>query len=68
MTRGIRSERVAVTAGLVDGATDQQLWSNSYERDINDVFALRKEVAKAIAREVRAMCDQFPVYPESLLD
>lgn len=46
--------RVRITAQLVDGATEQQLWSRSYERDLTDVLALQGEVARAIAGEIQA--------------
>jgi serine/threonine-protein kinase len=45
--------RVRVTAQLIDAATDQHVWVQSYERDADDVLALQAEVAKAIAEEVR---------------
>ena len=46
--------RVRITAELVDGATDQHLWANAYERELSDVLTLQAEVARAIADEVRA--------------
>ena len=45
--------RVRITAELVDGATDQHLWANAYERELSDVMTLQAEVARAIADEVR---------------
>jgi serine/threonine-protein kinase len=46
--------RVRVTAQLVDGTTDQQIWAWAYERELTDVLALQSEVARAIAGEVQA--------------
>ena len=46
-------DRVRITAQLVDAATDTQLWSETYERNLQDVLALQSEVAQAIAKEVR---------------
>lgn len=46
--------RVRIIAGLVDGATDQHIWANTYERELSDVLTLQGEVARAIADEVRA--------------
>src|SRR5262249_34022671 len=46
--------RVRITAQLVDGATDQHLWANAYERELSDVLTMQGEVARAIADEVRA--------------
>ena len=45
--------RVRITEQLINGATDQHLWAQSYERDLRDVLALQAEVAQAIAREVQ---------------
>ena len=47
-------ERVAVTAQLIDAAKDEHLWSQSFERDLRDFITLRKELAQAIAEEIRA--------------
>jgi eukaryotic-like serine/threonine-protein kinase len=46
--------RVRITAQLVDGSTDQHLWTKSYERELSDVLAMQGEVARAIAGEVQA--------------
>jgi TolB-like protein/DNA-binding winged helix-turn-helix (wHTH) protein/Tfp pilus assembly protein PilF len=46
--------RVRITAQLVDPATDQQLWTRAYERELTDVLALQGEVARAIADEIQA--------------
>jgi TolB-like protein/Tfp pilus assembly protein PilF len=46
-------DRVRITAQLIDGASDQHLWTEEYERDMKDVLLLQSEVAQAIAREIR---------------
>ncbi len=46
-------DRVRITAQLIEAATDRHLWAQSYERDSRDVFALQRDVAQAIAREIR---------------
>ncbi len=46
-------ERVRITAQLIDAATDTHLWAESYERDLGDVLALQREVARAIASEIQ---------------
>jgi TolB-like protein/Tfp pilus assembly protein PilF/predicted Ser/Thr protein kinase len=46
--------RVRITAQLVDGATDQQLWTKAYDRELTDVLSLQGEVARAIADEIQA--------------
>ena len=47
-------DRVRITAALVDGSSDVQLWTRTYQRDLTDVLALQGEVAEAIAGEVQA--------------
>src|SRR5579864_2293439 len=48
-------DRVKITAQLVQGATDKHLWAESYERELRDVLALESDVARTIAKEIRAM-------------
>lgn len=45
--------RVRVTAQLVDVETDQHLWSEKYDRDLEDIFAVQDEIARAIVDELR---------------
>ena len=40
--------RLRLTARLLDGSTGQQLWSDSFDRDLNDVFAVQAELAGAV--------------------
>jgi TolB-like protein/DNA-binding winged helix-turn-helix (wHTH) protein len=49
----LTSDRVRITARLIDGATNQALWAESYEGDLRDVLALQGQVAREIAREIR---------------
>jgi TolB-like protein len=44
--------RVRVTASVVDIATRTQLWTEHYDRDMQDIFAVQDEVAQAIAATV----------------
>ncbi len=46
--------RVRVNAKLVDVRTDRQLWAQTYDRDLADVFAIQSEIAKAIAEQLQA--------------
>jgi serine/threonine-protein kinase len=50
--------RVRVNAQLVDTRTDRQLWGQTYDRDLADVFAIQSEIAKAIADELHAKLSQ----------
>jgi TolB-like protein/DNA-binding winged helix-turn-helix (wHTH) protein len=46
--------RVRVTAQLIDAASDQHLWAQSYERDMRDMVPLQAEIARAITTEIQA--------------
>jgi TolB-like protein/Tfp pilus assembly protein PilF len=46
--------RVRVNAQLADARTDRQLWAQTYDRDLADVFAIQSEIAKAIADQLQA--------------
>jgi adenylate cyclase len=41
--------RIRVTAQLVDVATEEHLWSERYDRELVDVFAIQSEIAKEVA-------------------
>jgi TolB-like protein len=45
---------VRITAQLIDVKTDTHLWSETYNRDLSDVFSIQSEVAQNIARELKA--------------
>jgi TolB-like protein/Flp pilus assembly protein TadD len=47
-------DRVRITAELIEGRTDQHLWTESYDRDLRDILSLQSQVATAIAGEIRA--------------
>jgi len=49
-----KTQRVRVSAQLIEASNDRSLWSESYERRLGDVFALQDEVARNIAHEIRA--------------
>src|SRR5260370_28451219 len=46
--------RVRITIRLVDARTDKALWSDSYDRDLTDIFAIQSEVAQRIAGKLAA--------------
>jgi TolB-like protein/class 3 adenylate cyclase/Tfp pilus assembly protein PilF len=46
--------RVRVNAQLVDARINRQLWGETYDRDLADVFAIQSEIAKAIADQLQA--------------
>ena len=46
-------ERVRITAQLVSAADGYHLWSESYDRDLSDVFAIQTEIAQKLAGALR---------------
>ena len=48
------ANRVRVIAQLIDAKTDTHLWVESYDRPLDDVFAIQSDIAKAIARQLQA--------------
>ncbi len=46
-------DHVLIRAQLIQAATEQHLWSETYERDLRDVSALQSEIAHAIVREIQ---------------
>jgi TolB-like protein len=54
--------RLRITAQLVNGADGYHLWSETYEREVSDVFAVQQEIGRAIANAlaVRALPDNLP--------
>jgi TolB-like protein/Tfp pilus assembly protein PilF len=67
-------DRVRITAQLIHAATDEHLWSESYDRDLRDVLRLHSEVARTIAQEIKVtltpqvqarMVEARPINPEA---
>jgi TolB-like protein/Tfp pilus assembly protein PilF len=63
-------ERIRIVATLVDAATGEQLWAETYDRHTTDVFAIQTDVALRIAealeaeltREERARVERPPTH------
>jgi TolB-like protein/Tfp pilus assembly protein PilF len=46
--------RVRVNAKLIDARTDSQVWAESYDRDVADLFGLQSDLAQAIVNQLQA--------------
>ena len=42
------ANRIRLTAQLIDGATGEHLWSQRYDRDLSDVFAVQDELTASV--------------------
>ena len=45
--------RVRISAQLVDGATNNHVWAERYDRDSSDIFALQDEISAAIVKALK---------------
>jgi len=44
--------KVRITAQLIDVSDGSHLWSQSYDRTLDDIFAIQDEIATAVAKEL----------------
>nr|MDQ2659604.1 protein kinase [Verrucomicrobiota bacterium] len=49
-----RGGRVRVNAQLIDGNKNEQVWAESYDRELADVFDIQSDLARAIAAQLQA--------------
>src|SRR5882672_3456443 len=50
----IRSgDQVRITAQLIQAANDKHLWAESYQGDVRNTLSLQKQVASAVADQIR---------------
>jgi adenylate cyclase len=45
--------RVRITAQLVDASTNDHVWAERFDRDLNDIFALQDEISEAIVKVLK---------------
>jgi TolB-like protein len=45
--------RVRITTQLVDAATDEHLWAERYDRELEDIFSIQSDVAERIVEALR---------------
>ena len=46
--------RVRISAQLIHVATDSYLWSATYDRELEDIFAVQDDIARSVVTELRA--------------
>lgn len=47
-----QGQRVRISAQLIHAESDVQLWSQTYERDLVDIFGVQEEIAQSITTEL----------------
>jgi TolB-like protein/Tfp pilus assembly protein PilF len=53
-------DRIRVTAKLIDASSGLHLWSNQFDGDTKDLFAVQDKIAEAIARELKLTFEGRP--------
>ena len=48
-----QGERVRIVAELINAADGRALWSETYDRELKDVFAVQSEIASAVAEQMK---------------
>ena len=48
------NDRVRITTQLIDAKTDEHLWSETYDREFADIFAVESDIAMNIANALEA--------------
>ncbi|HVF64273.1 MAG TPA: adenylate/guanylate cyclase domain-containing protein [Casimicrobiaceae bacterium] len=46
-------KRVRIAAQLVKVSTDSNLWSDTYNRELDDIFAVQDDIAQSVVQELR---------------
>jgi TolB-like protein/Tfp pilus assembly protein PilF len=46
-------EKLRITTQLIDTQSDKHLWSETYDRELRDIFAVQSDIATKIARSLR---------------
>jgi len=54
VSRGHGSTRFHLKAQLIDAGTGALVWSEEFDRDLNDLFAIQSELARKVAQQLRA--------------
>ncbi|TAH46772.1 MAG: hypothetical protein EYC71_02925 [Gammaproteobacteria bacterium] len=50
-----QGQRVRITAQLIHAGSDGHLWSETYDRDLTDIFKVQEEIAQAITGELEGI-------------
>ncbi len=54
-------KRVRITAQLIQVASDSHLWSETYDRELDDIFAVQDDIAQSVVKELRTALMGEPV-------
>jgi TolB-like protein/Flp pilus assembly protein TadD len=57
-------DRIRITSQLIDVQTDTHIWSETYDRQLRDVFLIQNDVAQKITQALKATLRSEGVKPE----
>ena len=46
-------KQVSITAQLIDGRSDTHLWSETFDRDLDNIFAIQDEIAETVVARLK---------------
>ena len=49
----VAGKKLRITAQLIDAGTEEHLWSETYDRNLEDAFAIQTDIAKRITKALR---------------
>src|SRR5437764_2371387 len=62
---GKQGDRVRIVAELISAADGRSLWSETYDRELKDVFAVQAEIAKSVAEQMKVKLLGETVRPDA---
>ena len=57
------ASKVRITAQLINGATEADLWSERYDREFKDIFDIQDDIAQDVAK---ALIERVPLPPNAV--
>src|SRR5436190_1128892 len=60
-----QGDRVRIVAELINAADGRSIWSETYDRELKDVFAVQAEIAKSVAEQMKVKLLGETVRPDA---
>lgn len=63
-------DKLRISVQLIDTRTSDHLWSESYDRDLKDIFAIQSEIAKMVAEvlSVKLLSEEKEIIERGVVD
>lgn len=59
-------DRIRITAQLIDARSDTHLWSETFDRDFGDIFAIQDDVAARVVEQLQLTLLEGPLHQEAV--